>query len=199
MDFGNLKNLFGPVASGMCRLSMDGGVAVKTPSGYKSYNAATKSFMNCDSFAFDVGDEMFFVIPTNSVVEGDIILAGGEPRYVLKTEDNMITCINYKTGTVENILPEHHVFMGNTYFYGKIVSMFGNIGSLTSGGAGVENVMKYMMMSQMCKGLGGGSNGMNPMMMMMLMNGGGMGNMFGGIFNTPIAPTAAPTEIKEDK
>lgn len=172
-----MKGMFGPVGPDMCRLTMEGGIAVKTPSGYKSYNPATNSFVNCDNFVFDIGDEMFFVIPTNNVQTGDIILAGDGPRYVLKAEDNMLTTVNYKTGTVENMLPERHVFMGNTYFYGKIVSMFGNI----SGGAGTENVMKYMMMSQMMKGMGG-KDSMNPMMMMMFMGGSNpFADMFSGI------------------
>ena len=172
-----MKGMFGPVGPDMCRLTMEGGIAVKTPSGYKSYNPATNSFVNCDNFVFDIGDEMFFVIPTNNVQTGDIILAGDGPRYVLKAEDNMLTTVNYKTGTVENMLPERHVFMGNTYFYGKIVSMFGNI----TGGAGTENVMKYMMMSQMMKGMGG-KDSMNPMLMMMLMGGSNpFADMFSGI------------------
>lgn len=172
-----MKGMFGPVGPDMCRLTMEGGIAVKTPSGYKSYNPATNSFVNCDSFVFDIGDEMFFVIPTNSVQKGDIILAGDGPRYVLKAEDNMLTTINYKTGTVENMLPERHVFMGNTYFYGKIVSMFGNL----TGGTGTENVMKYMMMSQMMKGMGG-KDSMNPMLMMMFMGGTNpFADMFSGI------------------
>lgn len=178
-----MKGMFGPVGPDMCRLTMEGGIAVKTPSGYKSYNPATNSFVNCDNFVFDIGDEMFFVIPTNNVQTGDIILAGDGPRYVLKAEDNMLTTVNYKTGTVENMLPERHVFMGNTYFYGKIVSMFGNI----AGGAGTENVMKYMMMSQMMKGMGG-KDSMNPMMMMMFMGGSNpFADMFSGIGVT--APT----------
>lgn len=191
MGYDFMKGMFGPVKGGMCRLTMEGGIAVKTPNGYKSYNATTGSFVNCDSFVFDIGDEMFFVIPTNSVSPGDIILAAGEPRYVLKAEDNMLTTINYKNGTVENLLPERHMFMGNTYFYGKIVSMFGNMTSL-AGGDGAQNVMKYMMLTQTMKGMGssvdGPMGGMNPMFMMMAMNG-GMGNMFDGLFNT--IPTTA--------
>ena len=180
-----LNGMFGPVKGGLCRLTIDGDIAVKAGGGYKTYNVANRSFVNCDNFVFDIGDEMFFVIPTNEVKPGDIILAGnGEenasPRYVLKVEEDMLTVVNYKNGTVENILPERHVFMGNTYFYGKIVSMFGNLAG-KNGGGNAENVMKYMMMSQMFK-QNGANNGMNPMMMMMFMNGGGFGNMFDGLF-----------------
>lgn len=184
MEMSFMKNMFGPIKSGMCRLSMDGSIAVKTSNGYKTYNAAAGTFINCDSFVFDIGEEMFFVIPTNDAKVGDIILASGKPRYVMKVDDNMLTTLNYESGAVENILPERHMFMGNTYFYGKIVSMFGNMATL-AGGSGADNVMKYMMMSQMMKGMGGGSGDtMNPMFMMMMMNG-GMGDMFGGIFSTP--------------
>lgn len=180
MNFNFMGEMCGPIASGMCRLSMDGGIAIKTSSGYKTYNPATNNFVNCDNFAFDIGDEMFFVIPTNSVQVGDIILASHKPRYVMKVEDNMLTTLNYETGAVETILPEKHTFMGNTYFYGKIVSMFGNVGKM--GGTGTENIIKYMMMSQMFKGMGGKSD-MNPMMLAMMMgNGGGFFNMFDGVF-----------------
>lgn len=33
-----LNGMFGKVGDGMCRLSMNGGIAVKTSGGYKSYN-----------------------------------------------------------------------------------------------------------------------------------------------------------------
>lgn len=33
-----LNGMFGKVGSGMCRLSMNGGIAVKTSNGYKTYN-----------------------------------------------------------------------------------------------------------------------------------------------------------------
>ena len=195
-----LNGMFGPVKGGLCRLTIDGDIAVKAGGGYKTYNVANRSFVNCDNFVFDIGDEMFFVIPTNEVKPGDIILAGnGEenasPRYVLKVEEDMLTVVNYKNGTVENILPERHVFMGNTYFYGKIVSMFGNLAG-KNGGGNAENVMKYMMMSQMFK-QNGTNNGMNPMMMMMFMNGGGFGNMFDGLFGGKKEEKKEVEEVKE--
>ena len=34
--------------------------------------------------------------------------------------------INYEDSAIDTIVPERHMFMGNAYFYGKIVSMFGN-------------------------------------------------------------------------
>ena len=52
-------------------------------------------------------------------------------------------------GTINTIVPEHHMFMGKQYFYGKIVSLFGN---MMSGKGGMNNMVKYMMMTEMMKG-----------------------------------------------
>lgn len=179
MNANFMNGMFGKIAPGMCRLSMSGGIAVKTSSGYKSYNIKTNRLTNCNNFVFDIGEEFFFVIPTNKVEVGDIILISGKPKCVIEAEKNKLTVINYEDSTIDTVLPERHVFMGNTYFYGKIVSMFGN--DFTGGKKGMNKMMSYMMMSEMMKGNGATNvNGMFPMMM--LMNG-GMNNMFEGMFD----------------
>lgn len=182
-----LNGMFGKVGNGMCRLSMNGGIAVKTSSGYKSYNIKTNKLTNCSNFVFDIGEEFFFVIPTNKVEKGDIILVNGKPKCVIEADKTKITVINYEDSTIDTILPERHVFMGNTYFYGKIVSMFGN--DITKGRKGTNNIFKYMMLSQMMKGDNGsggismnGNSGMNAMLPFMMM-GGNMGDMFDGMFD----------------
>lgn len=182
MNTNFMNGMFGKIAPGMCRLSMSGGIAVKTTNGYKSYNIKTGRLTNCDSFVFDIGEEFFFVIPTNKVEVGDIILIAGKPKCVIESEKNKLTVINYEDSTIDAVLPERHVFMGNTYFYGKIVSMFGN--NFTNGKKGVNKMMSYMMMSEMFKGNGNTSNGANSMLpMMMFMNGGNVSDMFGGMFD----------------
>lgn len=182
-----LNGMFGKVGSGMCRLSMNGGIAVKTSNGYKSYNVKTNKLTNCSNFVFDIGEEFFFVIPTNKVEKGDIILVNNKPKCVIEYDKTKITVINYEDSTVETILPERHVFMGNTYFYGKIVSMFGS--DILKGKKGTKNIFKYMMLSQMMKGennssgmLNGNSGGMSAMLPFMMM-GGNMGEMFDGMFD----------------
>ena len=176
-----LNGMFGKVAPGMCRLSMNGGVAVKTSNGYKTYNMKTGRLTNCDSFVFNIGEEFFFVIPTNKAEKGDILLVNGKPKCVINAEKNQITVINYEDSTVETILPERHVFMGNTYFYGKIVSMFGS--DLIKGKKGTNKIMQYMMLSEMMKGNSSDSgNGMNAMLPLMMM-GGNMGSLFDGMFD----------------
>lgn len=180
----NLFNgMFGKVKNGMCRLSMDGKIAISTSNGYKTYNMKNNRLTNCDSFVFDIGEEMFFVIPTNDIKEGDIILASGSPVCVTKiNEDDTITAVKYEDGTVLTMLPERHMFMGNAYFYGKIVSMFGD---MFSGEDKANNMMKYMMLSEIMKG--SNSNGMSNIMPMMMFMGGDtnpFANMFSGMFDT---------------
>lgn len=177
-----LNGMFGKVAPGMCRLSMNGGIAVKTSNGYKTYNMKTGRLTNCDSFVFNIGEEFFFVIPTNKAEPGDILLVAGKPKCVIEAEKNKLTVINYEDSTVETILPERHVFMGNTYFYGKIVSMFG--GDLIKGKKGTNKIMQYMMLSEMMKGNSDNNsgNGMNTMLPLMMM-GGNMGSIFDGMFD----------------
>ena len=181
MNTNFMNGMFGKIAPGMCRLSMSGGIAVKTSSGYKSYNVKSGLLTNCNSFVFDIGEEFFFVIPTNKVEVGDIILIGGKPKCVIEAEKNKLTVINYEDSTIDTVLPERHVFMGNTYFYGKIVSMFGN--DFAGGKKGMNKMMTYMLMSEMMKGSGSANGGNSMFPMMMLMNGGNMGGMFEGMFD----------------
>lgn len=174
------NGLFGKLNNGVCRLSMDGEIAVKTSNGYKYYNKKSNRPVNCDQFVFDIGDEFFFVVPTNKTEAGDILLINGQPRYVLETKNNMITVLNYEDCTVESILPESHVFMGDTYFYGKIVSMFGD--DVKTGGVGMKKMMRYMMLSEMMKN--NSANGMNSLLPYFLMTGEGFNNLFDGLFDT---------------
>jgi len=159
-----LDGICGKVAPGLCRLSMDGGIAVKTRSGYRTYDPARKRLTNCDSFVLDIGEDFFFVVPTNHVKAGDIILAGGKPRCVTEVGDGTLTVINFEDATVETLLPEHHMFMGNTYLYGRIVSLLGRNG--VKGKKGPGRLMKYMMLSGMMKGGEGGMSGLLPMMLL---------------------------------
>lgn len=179
------NGMFGKVQSGMCRLSMNGGVAVKTSNGYKTYDLKKNRLINCNNFVFNIGEEFFFVIPTNKVEPGDIILVSGKPKCVISKDKNTIRVINYEDSTVEDILPERHVFMGNTYFYGKIVSMFGS--DLMKGKKGMNKVVSYMMMSEMMKGTNGYSDNSGNMFsnlaMMSMFGGNNFSEMFDGVFD----------------
>lgn len=197
MNSNIFNGMFGKIEPGMCRLSISGNIAVKTSTGYKSYNMKSGRLTNCDSFVFNIGEEFFFVIPTNKAEPGDIILVAGKPKCVIEAEKNKLTVINYEDSTIETILPERHVFMGNTYFYGKIVSMFG--GDLLKGKKGTNKIMQYMMMSEMMKGNSGmgNQNGMGNMAMLMMM-GGNMGNMFDGVFDFDEDPENEENEESEE-
>lgn len=201
MDMFN--GMFGKVANGMCRLSMSGGIAVKTNGGYKTYNLKTNRLTNCNNFVFNVGEEFFFVIPTNKVEPGDIIIVSGKPKCVVSNDKDTIKVINYEDSTVENILPERHVFMGNTYFYGKIVSMFGS--DIMKGKKGMNKMMSYMLMSEMMKGTAGNSmttgnvsGGMGAMLPFMMMGGGGFTDMFDGMFDFNTDDDDGDKEMEEE-
>ena len=185
IDTTNMFNgMFGKVGKGMCRISINGGIAIKTTGGYKTYNVKTGKLTNCSNLAMDIGEDLFFVIPTNKVAVGDIIIAAGKPKCVVEVGDNKITVLNYEDSTIETIVPERHVFMGNTYFYGKIVSMFGD--NIVKGKQGFDGILKYMMLSELMKG-NPGNSGMNTLLPLMMMNGGdtgGFGNLFDGLFDS---------------
>lgn len=90
--------------------------------------------------------------------------------------------------------------MKTTFMNGMFGPIQAGMCRLTMGGG--ENIFKYMMLSQMMKGSKGDMGGMNPMAMMMLMNGGGMGNMFDGLFGTSAKCDCSckkDTGVKEDK
>ena len=176
---GMFNGLFGKIAPGMCRLSMDGRIAVKTSKGYKTYNMKTGRLTNCDNFVFNIVEDFFFLIPTNKVNKGDIILQNGQPKCVVRPGKEEITVINYEDNTVETILPERHVFMGSSYFFGKIVSMFGNS---FAKGKGMNNIMKYMMMSEMMKN-GNNTSSLSGILPLMMFSGGNFENMFEGMFD----------------
>ena len=180
MNTSMFNGIFGKIAPGMCRLSMTGKIAIKTTNGYKAYDYKTGRLTNCDNFALDIGEDFFFVIPTNKVVPGDIILAGGKPRCVLEVNKNEIKTFCYEDSSVVTIVPEHHMFMGKQYFYGKIISMFGDFGK---SGKGMGKMMKFMMLNEMMKGNGvTGSNGFSSMLPLMFMMNSGEG-FFEGVFD----------------
>ena len=186
------NGMFGKIGANMCKLSMNGDIAIKTSSGYKTFDANTNKLTNCDNFVFGMGDmECFFLIPTNKVEKGDIIIANGQPKCVITVKENSIECLNFETSVIETILPENHIFMGNTYFYGKIVSMFGN---LKNGGS--EKILKYMIMSEMMKSTNGANNNWMPMMFMM---GDNKFNIFENLFDNTINNTINDTTEKETK
>lgn len=203
------NGMFGRVGKDMCRLGVNGELAIKTggrngaPVVYKTFNVKSNALLNCDQFAYDVGAEWFFIIPTNKVERGDIIFVNGTPRCVMEVRDNKIETLSYEDGSVLTIIPERHIFMGKQYFYGKLVSLFGN---MMNGKGGANNFMKYMMMSEMMKGNNANGNGtgmgnMLPMMMMMNTMGGNGGgfNLFEGLFDEDEVAEPEPEKEKEEK
>lgn len=196
-DFGNMFNgMFKPVGTGQCKIGMNGQIAVKTRTGYKTFDRKKMKLVNCTNFAFDMGN-MFWVVPTFKVECGDIILVNGQPRAVIEVGEKTIKTFSYENSTIDEIVPERHVFMGKTYCYGKIFSPFTNIGK--DGGEMMSNMMNFAMMSQMFGGNTTNTNNMGNMLPMMFMMNGGKDNpfmnMFEGAFNFG---EAEEEEVKEE-
>lgn len=192
----SFNGMFGKVEPGKCRVTMNGEIAVKCSGGeYKSYNVKKGSLTNVTNFCFNIGDEMFFVLPTSKVKVGDIILVGGKPKCVIEVDKKTIKVIDYENSEVREVVPERHVFMGSTYFYGKIVSMFGDS---FKKGKGLGNMMKMMMMSQM---MGGNNNSAfgQMMAMSMFMGDGKMENPFEGMFDFNLELDVDEEEDNDEK
>lgn len=169
-----MNNMFVKIESGLCRLTIDNKIAIKTKNGYKAYNASDKTLINCDTFVLDISDDYFFVIPATTVNINDIILINNIPRVIIDKIDDKLITINYLTNVKEELVPESHIFLGKTYLYTKIVSVF----ALMNGNA-ENNMAQYMLMSQLI-----GNNFNNILPMMMLTNGGQIfNNLFGMMDN----------------
>ena len=209
MDFTSCFNgMFAKLGAGMCRLTMNGRIAVKTSGGYKSYNVKTGKLTNCSNFVFNIGDDLFFIIPTNKVDVGDIILVKGTPRCVIEVDKKTLKVMNYEDMTIDTLVPERHVFLGNTYFYGKVVSLMGT--NASKGKNGMKQMMQFMMMNQMMSGNTSGGMNMNGnnMLPMMLMMNGGSGSLFDGMLDgifdfgtddTTEAPDVETDDEEEDE
>lgn len=188
-DMGKMfKGMFGPIEAGKCKLGMNGKIAIKTPNGYKTYDAKKNRLTNVGSFAFDMFN-MFWLIPTNTLQVGDIILMQkGDrrvPRFVIKVDNGIITALDYEDNELKQVLPERHILMGKVFFYAKIWCPFKG---MASNGNMFSQMFKMQLMSQMMNGMMNGGNvadAVNPMgnmgqMFMMPMMMQMMGGMFGG-------------------
>jgi len=160
----DFSGMFGQPAPGLCRLGANGELAIKTKDGYKTYDHETGSLVNVGDFCLDAGAELFFVVPCSKVKAGDVILVKGSPRCVIAKDGNKIETFNYENGLIETVVPEKHIFMGNVYFYGKIVSPF-----LKGKKTGMKAMLKVMMLSRLA-GQGGcvgtDLNGLLPLMLL---------------------------------
>lgn len=185
--FDNMFNgVMGKIKPGCCRLGMNGRIAIKTSDGYKTYDPKTGNVTNCSNFVLDVADDLFMVIPTRKLKEGDIVLINGKPMYILEVKaKNRVEAMNYEDSTIQTVIPERHAIMGRR-FYGKIVSLLGSGFGAGKGGF-FKNMLKLKMMSSMMGGSNGnavdGMLGGNGLAMMMLMGNGSMDGLFDGFMD----------------
>ena len=110
---------------------------------------------------------------------------------------------DYEDREIKEVRHEKNIFMGEMYFYGKIVSFFFQNGSnCLKGKEGMARMAQIMMMSQAAKAFSGNSNdnnGFASMIPLMMLTSGGnnpFNNMF-GFFNNKDEKEVEP-EKKED-
>lgn len=201
-NIGNMfHGMFGKIDKGLCAMSMSGGIAIKTSNGYKTYNIAKKRLTNVTNLCFDASD-LFFVMPTSKVQIGDVILVAGKPKCVIGINDESIKCIDYENSEIREVVPERHVFMGSTYFYGKIVSLIGGAGLKGKGLMG--KLLQLMVMKNFMGGTTGTDSmgGLGQLMMMQQLFGGmggtGNGVDFANMFNLDFGSDASWTDDNEE-
>lgn len=180
------SNMLGQLEPDTVRMTFDGNVAVKTANGYKTYNVAKKKAINMDSLVMP-DMSAFLLLPSTKVKVGDIIMRDGAFYSIISVDDttNELVGYNYESGKKETLVRETHCFLGNTYFYSKLVSpilsFFGNKskskpeakkeeGSSDTEVAEAEDTMSMLlplaMMSQ-----NGDMNSILPMLLMSKMGG----------------------------
>jgi len=208
----DVNGMFGkflkPIKPGMVRIGLNGELAVKSGSGYKTYNAKTKQLVNVQDFCFDIGQDLFICVPTAKVKVGDIIVLddpdapqGVAPKCVTALEDGKtIKVMDYRTNEIQTIVPERHFFLGKMFFYNKIHSLI-PIGDL-AGSKGTDKFGKLLGKMALMNALSGkgfnfggngdgeGNGGLNGLALMALFGGGLGGDNdlfdFSGMFDLEI-------------
>ena len=95
---GMFDGMFRKVGPDMCRLTMNGKIAVRTAPGvYKSYDVKRNRLVNHSNFAFDIGNDWFFVVPTKPCQHW---------RYLLELEEGLANIlIGFTWRWLKSILP----------------------------------------------------------------------------------------------
>lgn len=187
MDTSKIFNFdFGPVSGSQFRMSPYG-LAVRTQAnGWIAFNAASGELMDVDVVNFDLS-KMIYKMPVaqNAVAAGDILIHGGKPVFVRKTDtDNgIVNVIDYATASVMDILPVKSPFGFN--FFTKVVCFVDMNGASA---ASPENpfggLLPFLMLGEgkdfdpmMLMFMGGNMNfASNPMMMYFMLNSDGKDN-----------------------
>lgn len=175
---------YSKLEKGKLALTMDGQVAYKDKNGSYSYirhDGADKTKVEVGNLKFDVD---FYVMPSQEVVPGDIVLQDGDILLVDTKKGGDVGFVNPITGGRSTKLKRDNII--GMYFYKKIVSIFNMMGDGKANGIGLSgmnpmtlalmsgqmgagggtDMTQFMLMSQLTQG----GNEMNPMLMMMLMN-----------------------------
>ena len=152
-NMGMMNTEVGKINTNDVKLSMNGGIAVKTKDGkYVTYNKENNKLLDVSMFAFDCPN-MIMKMPTmiNQLVRGDLIEYNSEKVIVLENSGlNIFKILSMTTGEIKDVIHIENQFGMN--FYIKYMSFMDM--------QGMNNPMMMGMMGQ----------GFNPMMQMYFMN-----------------------------
>ena len=175
------------VKKGEVSLTIDGKTCIKRKNGdYVSFNESKRTIEN--QMGLVLGDsvsKMFYFMPTQTLVSGDIYKDGEDYFVVVENVDadmDATYCVNLSEGTETTSVVETNILLGGKY-YKKLVNLFASMNGAEVQGLGAMGQMNPMMMMMMMDKDGDGwsgsddSDSMMKMMMMSQMMGGAQGQM----------------------
>lgn len=179
-------NMFRSVPGDLIRLTTEG-VAVKTNNGYKVYNHETGVVTNCSDFVLDTNMSLFFYVPANSVSVGDIVLFSGKLVTITSVnvnDSNRIEAFRYEDSTLTTLIPEKFMFLGDTYMFTKVMSIFGDV----KNGIDTSKIMSMMLLNNIfnqnnSNNSNNNNNFMSNLMMMGMVKNIDFKSLFSGLFD----------------
>jgi hypothetical protein len=186
---------FGKITDGSVKIGITGLAAKGKDGQLRTYNKSTKEITVAPA-EFSIGDFPAYIIPSADLVEGDLIIHDGVPKFFvgLDADGKNKVVVNLKTEQLETLVPAKSILGFN--FHAKVVSLFGDaftgLTGPTADGTSAINPQSLMLMAALgdgdlfsgdgdsmlplllMGGLGGGASplgdiGKNPLLLMLLM------------------------------
>lgn len=174
MNTNFMKNLnieFGKVTSEDKVAYSINGMAIKSDTGFKSYNPSTNKIVNVDNFV--IQDIPLFKMPVaiKDIAVKDIILHNKMPMIVtaVNKKENTISAIDVGNAEIKKIIPVSNIF--NFDYYTKIVNPFNGVLDTPDTDNPFGQLLPLMLLSDK------GSMDKDTMFMLMMMNNSNGSNM----------------------
>ena len=158
-------------------LTFDNKIAIKRRTGeYVTYDAEANIITNHLDLVMDMPN-IFMLIPTSTIAEGDIIKEKNTYYYVKGVVAEKVNCVNLSTGNINHIVQEQNVITGSKMFR-KVQNILSVMTNNTENN-NINNILPLLLMKD-----GKDSDSFTKLFMFNAMNG-NTNNLFG---NTQINP-----------